>query len=43
MNILCAMGRGDFSVQVKMSIDASTGLAASFKGCILLSLERDQQ
>lgn len=38
-----AGGGGDFSVQVKMSIDASTGLAASFKGCILLSLERDQQ
>lgn len=25
---------GDFSVQVKIIIDATTGLAASFRGCI---------
>lgn len=34
---------GDFSVQVKIIIDATAGLAASFEGCLLLSLERSQQ
>lgn len=41
MNIYVLLG--DFSVQVKIIIDTSTGLAASSKGCILLSLERGQQ
>lgn len=30
---------GDISRQVKIIIDTTAGLAASFRGCILLSLE----
>lgn len=41
MNIYVLLG--DFSVQVKIIIDATTGLAASFKGYILLYLDRGQQ
>lgn len=41
MNIYVLLG--DFSVQVKIIIDGTTRQAASFKGCIFLSLESGQQ